>query len=182
MTTQSPIRTSSTITIDQILESAVILSWADLTHAMPGLVHVEYHTGQDRSLLFLKVWSSTIRGHWNLVCEYWTEGAYRHPAGLAFSPGHKSAAFTQLFGSIVEHWDRFSKEYEPESGGLVQIQTPVEKQTVEAGHRMARAMEPVDDFISAPSRLERDPAWSAAHSTELRKKDEAPSDECRLRA
>ena len=180
MTVLSPIRTSSAITLDEILDAAVVLSWPDLTHSAPGIVHVEYHTGQDRSLLFLKVWSSTIRGHWNVRCEYWTEGAYAHPSGLTFSSGYSSAVFAQLFGFVVEHWNRFAKAYEPESGGLVQVHTPTEEQIVEAGRCMKIAMEPVDESISAPSRPEGNLAWSAAHGTELRKQDEAPSDEGRL--
>src|SRR5271167_2322539 len=56
--------------LDQILESAVALNWKDLIRgAKAGLIHIEYHIGVERSIDYLRVWSSTVRGYWSLVCQ-----------------------------------------------------------------------------------------------------------------
>src|SRR5579864_5834998 len=78
-TSQVQIATCTNITLDQILESAVVLSWKDL---LPGtrtnLVHVEYRLGPGGSLEFLKIWSSITRGHQYLVCEWSPSPAANH--------------------------------------------------------------------------------------------------------
>ena len=53
--------------LNQILESTVVLSWKDLTKNAEALIHVEYHIGVEGSIDYLRVWSSTSRGYWNLV-------------------------------------------------------------------------------------------------------------------
>jgi hypothetical protein len=48
---------------DQILESAVILSWVDLLpDHRPGSIHVEYVFGAEGTISTLKLWLSTLRG------------------------------------------------------------------------------------------------------------------------
>ena len=53
--------------LNQILESTVVLNWKDLTKNAEAFIHVEYHTGMERSIDYRRVWSSTARGYWNLV-------------------------------------------------------------------------------------------------------------------
>jgi len=53
--------------LNQILESTVVLNWKDLTKNAEALIHVEYHIGVERSIDYLRIWSSTARGYWNLV-------------------------------------------------------------------------------------------------------------------
>jgi hypothetical protein len=54
---------------DQILESAVVASWADLMRgALSGLIHIEYGFAPSGTLDYLQVWSSIKRGHWLLAC------------------------------------------------------------------------------------------------------------------
>jgi hypothetical protein len=54
--------------LEQILESAVVISLADLMRgAEIGLVHVEYGFAPTGTL---EVRSSITRGHWLLACEY----------------------------------------------------------------------------------------------------------------
>jgi hypothetical protein len=56
-------QTMQTITLDRALAYAVIHSWEEL---MPdrtsGLIHIEYQTGSDGSIDFLKAWASITRG------------------------------------------------------------------------------------------------------------------------
>jgi hypothetical protein len=68
--------------LDRTLESAVIVSWADLMHdAQSGLIHVEYGFPPTDTLDHLKVWSSITRGHWLLACEYRMSISTFHSAG-----------------------------------------------------------------------------------------------------
>jgi len=57
--------------LDQVLESAIVMSWTDLMHGTgAGLFHIEYGFAPGGTLDYLKVWSSITRGHWLLACEY----------------------------------------------------------------------------------------------------------------
>jgi hypothetical protein len=48
--------------IEQILESAVVVNWADLIHSgQSGLIHIEYGFAPSGTLDYLKVWSSIAR-------------------------------------------------------------------------------------------------------------------------
>lgn len=74
---------SEKIGFDRILECAVILSWDELMGpSTSGLVQIEYRTDAAYSLEYLKVWSSTVRGYANLVCEYWLRPLWSHVVGL----------------------------------------------------------------------------------------------------
>ena len=53
--------------LNQILESTVVLNWKDLTKNAEALIHVEHHIGVECSIDYLRIWSSTARGYWNLV-------------------------------------------------------------------------------------------------------------------
>ena len=70
---------------------AVVLTWNDL---MPepsyGLIHIEYHVESLGSVEFLKVWASTIRGEWDLICEHWMRAGSSQESGLRFVGGYKS--------------------------------------------------------------------------------------------
>jgi hypothetical protein len=71
---------------DHALQAAVLQSWGDL---MPdpssGQIDIEYETGSDGALEFLKIWSSTVRGCWNLVCEMWLQAFWSNFVGLTFA-------------------------------------------------------------------------------------------------
>ena len=125
--TSSPaqIATCTNITLDQILESAVVLSWKDL---LPGtrtsLVHVEYRLGPGGSLEFLKVWSSITRGHQYLVCEWNPSPAANH---VSFSNDFYSKDLAQMLESIIQHQAAFFKDLTLHRDGLVQIHPPTEE-------------------------------------------------------
>ena len=49
MTTTDEAKGSEPMPLDHILESAVVINWSDLVRgAIPGLVHVEHHVGEER--------------------------------------------------------------------------------------------------------------------------------------
>jgi hypothetical protein len=137
--TSSPVQipTCTNITLDEILESAVVLSWKDL---LPGprtsLVHLEYRLGPDGSLEFLKVWSSIIRGHQYLVCEWTPSAAANH---VSFSNNFYSKDLAQMLESIIQHQATFSKDLTLHRDGLVQIHPPTEEDRRSAAACMAEA-------------------------------------------
>ncbi len=125
------------VRIDRVLESAVVLSWKDLFHASKeGLVHVEYGTAPEPCLQYLKIWLSTARGTWDLICEYWiSPGSAKLPvAGLTFSNGYYSADLEQILKQMMQHQDGVPNSLCGESGvNLLQVQSPTESDTLKAG-------------------------------------------------
>ena len=82
-------------TFERILESAIVVSWADLIHGVEtGLIHIEYSFAPTDTLDYLKVWSSITRGHWLLACEYWMSASTFHSSGT-------QATTTGTFSTIV---------------------------------------------------------------------------------
>src|SRR5512140_289278 len=72
--------------LDRALESAVLQHWSELLPDAPsGQVHIEYETDDKGGLEFLKIWASTVRGYWNLVCEMWLQALWSNPVGLRFA-------------------------------------------------------------------------------------------------
>ena len=114
-----------TITIDRILECAVALNWKDLTSSdEPTSIQLEYHVGSGRSLDYLKCWSSTQRGYWHLVCEYWMKSGSTYQSGATFDGSIYSADFAWMLDAIMQHQAafRFSSSEFPD--GLIQISQP----------------------------------------------------------
>jgi hypothetical protein len=131
------------VQIGRVLESAVVLSWKDLLHSSKeGLVHVEYGTAPEPSLQYLKIWLSTNRGTWDLICEYWmSPGSSRVPAvGLTFSNGYYSADLAQMLERMMQHQDGFPNLLSGESGvNLIQVQSPTEDDRLKASNCMSEA-------------------------------------------
>ncbi len=122
--------TIPTVRLDRALEYAVIQSWDEL---MPdpasGLIHVEYQTASDNSLDFLKIWSSTLRGHWSLVCEYWMRPLWSHATGMRFGDDYFSETFARTLEFLMKHDNSFAKL--PDRNGLIQVYPPTPEQRSE---------------------------------------------------
>jgi hypothetical protein len=131
------------VQIARVLESAVVLSWKDLFHkSKEGLVHVEYGTAPEPSLQYLKVWLSTTRGTWDLICEYWTSsGSSKLPAaGLTFREGYHSADLAMMLEQMMQHRDGFADSLSGASGvNWIQVRLPAEGDRVIAGACMTEA-------------------------------------------
>src|SRR5271166_5596040 len=94
--------------LDQLLESAIVMSWADLMRgAEAGLVHVEYGFAAGGTLDYLKVWSSLTRGHWLLACEYWMSESTFHGAGVRFDNGYESEGLSNILDRVMQHQNSF---------------------------------------------------------------------------
>lgn len=96
------------VQIDRVLESAVVLSWKEvLQRRKDGIVHIEYDTAPEPSLQYVKIWVSTRRGLWDLICEYWmAQGTSRVPTrGLTFSNGYHSLQLQHILEHTLGHGD-----------------------------------------------------------------------------
>jgi hypothetical protein len=94
--------------LEQILESAIVASWKDLTNGVhPGLLHIEYNFAPGGTLDDLRIWSSITRGHWLLVCEYWTSASNSHSSGVRFETGYHSEGLAHILEFVMQTPERF---------------------------------------------------------------------------
>jgi hypothetical protein len=121
--TPANLRPTST-ELDRILECAVMLNWRDLMRDAPGQVHVECSSAADRTVEFLKIWSSTLRGNWSLVCEYWMQPRATIAAGITYRNGYGSATLSEMLHMIMQHQKAFHSSYLPLGTDLIQVKAP----------------------------------------------------------
>jgi|SRR5581483_5465334 len=138
--------------LDRILESAVIVSWPDLMKdAKSGLVNLEYALALDKSVNYLKVWSSPVRGHWRLACEYQMQPSGFHDQSVHFEDGFRSDGLSQTLVFIMQHQEFFSPSPNIGRANLLQIQIPTEAETTAAGKLLSDAFCRIDSFRAEPS-------------------------------
>jgi hypothetical protein len=114
--------------LERTLESAVIVSWADLMHeAQTGLIHIEYGFARIGTLDYLKIWSSLTRGHWLLACEYWMSESTFHGAGIRFDNGYESEGLSNILERVMQHQTSFVLPENLGRQGLLQIPNPTEE-------------------------------------------------------
>lgn len=123
LTQPQPMQTAR---LDRTLEYAVVQSWGELMPAKSGLIQIEYQTGQDGSLDFAMIWASTIRGHWNRVCELWMKPLWSHPIGLRFDGDSPPVSFAHTLELVVGRENAFSKL--PDQHGLIQVFPPTREE------------------------------------------------------
>jgi hypothetical protein len=135
------------VKIDRVLESAVVLNWSELLQASEkGQVHIEYGMAPEPSLQYVKIWLSTVKGEWDLICQYWmSPGKSGTPAaGITFTEGYRSAALAQMLDQMMQHRDGFANSLCEDSGvKMIQITPPTDKDTQDAGECMTAAYERV---------------------------------------
>lgn len=119
--------------LERILESAVVVSWADLMHgARPGLIHIEYAFDADGTLDSLKFLSSVSRGHWLLAVEYRTSPSTPHSTGVRFHNGYEAQVLKQILDLVMQHQTEFSLPVDFGRLGLLQVSTPTQQESVVA--------------------------------------------------
>jgi hypothetical protein len=97
---------ATNLQLEQVLESAVILSWNELLSGSDSaVVQVEYATAPEPCLQYLKIWRSTKQKQWELICEYWiSAGSPGAPhIGLTFGRGYHSGRLTEILESVLQH-------------------------------------------------------------------------------
>ena len=120
--------------LERILESAVVVSWADLMRgAETGLIHIEYGFAPTGTLDYLKIWSSITRGHWLLACEYWMSANTFHDSGIRFDNGYESERLSNILERVMQHQTSFLLPENMGRQGLLQIATPTEEDRLAAG-------------------------------------------------
>jgi hypothetical protein len=108
------------------LQSAVAQNWDDLMpDSKSGLIHIEYQTGDDGSLDFLLIWASTVRGYWDLVCEFWVRPLWSYTIGLRFSKNYHSVEFGRTLKHLMKDGSAFLEL--PDKHGLIQVYPPREE-------------------------------------------------------
>jgi len=128
------LQTVESIPFDEALADAVVLNWADL---MPepgsGLIHIEYHVEPRGAVEFVKVWASTIRGEWNLICEHWMPTNASHGSVTRRA---ESAGLERMLQTVLQHREMFLVGTAPGSDRMIQVFPPTEPERVAAGKRM----------------------------------------------
>lgn len=127
--------------LDLVLESAIVVSWADLMQRAPtALIHIEYGFAANGTVDYLKVWSSISRGHWLLACEYWMSESRFHSTGIHFENGYRSEGLAHILESVMQHQTAFSLPADLGRQGLLQIQTPTKEEDVRAAGSVKEAL------------------------------------------
>ena len=138
--------------LERILESAVVVSWAELMRGTPtGLIHIEYGFAADGTLDQLKVWSSLTRGHWLLACQYWMSANTFHGAGVGFENGYKSEGLAHILESVMQHQTSFVLPPNRGRQGLLQIPTPTKEESGAATALINIAYDHLNSAVSQPA-------------------------------
>lgn len=141
-----------TQSLEGTLESAVIASWPDLVHdTQTGLIHVEYGFAPTGTLDYLKIWSSVTRGHWLLACEYWMSESAFHSVGIRFENGYESEGLSNILERVMQHQLSFVLPANLGRQGLLQIQTPTEKERAAAGESIREVFGRLDAILAGPA-------------------------------
>ncbi len=138
MTSAPVLQTVGSISFDEVLAAAVVLSWNDLMpEPSSGLIHIEYHVESLGPVEFLKVWESTIRGEWSLICDYWMRAGGSHESALRFVSAYKSTGLEQALQSILQHQEMFLLGAAPGEDRMIQVFPPTDPERVAASKRMS---------------------------------------------
>ena len=128
-------------TIEQILESTVVVSWPDLMHGRSGLVDVEYGLSPSGTLDYVQLWSSIKRGYWLLACTYRMSASKSEAAGVHFDNGYKSDSLAHNLEVVMQHQNVFDLPHNSGRQRSLQIVTPTENESKAAAVSMANAFD-----------------------------------------
>ena len=138
--------------LERVLESAIVVSWADLTRdAQTALIQIEYAFAPTDTLDHLKVWSSLTRGHWLLACEYWMSASTFHGTGARFDNGYESEGLAQILELVMRYQSEFDLPPNRGRQGLLQISTPTLQNTAAAGELLRAAFDRLGSFFPEPA-------------------------------
>jgi hypothetical protein len=138
---------ATNLQIEQILESAVILSWNELLSGSDSaMVHVEYATAPEPCLQYLKIWRSAKQANWDLICEYWisagSPGAGAPRIGLTFGPSYHSPRMTEILETILRHQGQIPDALCGETKlNLIVVASPTPQERLGAARCISEAFE-----------------------------------------
>ncbi len=136
--------------LERIFESAIVVSWEDLINAQNGLIHIKYGFAADGTLEHIAVWSSLVRGHWFLVCDYWMSASKFHGAGIHFENGYQSETLAHILEVLMQHQDRFALVPNLGREGLLQVPNPTHEESVDAASSMSEVFDGLDLVFDKP--------------------------------
>lgn len=126
--------------LELALENAVSLSWNELMPASPnGMINVEYHSSPQHLLEYLKVWKSSERGYWSLICEYWKTSPWSHAPGISFGKGYGPGDFSRRLEDVMNRENDFDKASQDDT--LIQINTDTVSERHAAVNRKETSVE-----------------------------------------
>jgi hypothetical protein len=137
MKAQIALKACSTVPLDHILNSAVIVNWSTLgLGAAVGGVRIEYHTGTEGSVETLKLWACNGE-YWSLICDYspsvgWADGP-------RFTNGYHSRQLGRLLQSILMNQNLFTHGLSPNTNGTLEVGVPTVQQTSDATLQVSQA-------------------------------------------
>lgn len=137
--------------LEHILESAVVVSWADLMRGRSGLIHIEYAFASSAALDYVKVLSSVKRGYWLLACTYWMSASQSHDAGVHFDNGYESKGLAHILEVVMQHQNLFGLPQDFGRQGMLSIETPTEKENKAAADSIKDAIDRVNSHAEPPS-------------------------------
>src|SRR5271165_5184771 len=138
--------------LDQILQSAIVVSWADLMHGTEGgLIQIEYGFAPGGKLDYLKVLSSLAPCHWLLDCEYWMWPSTFHDTGVSFDNGYQSEGLGHILGFIMQHQDAFALPPNLGRQRLLQVATPTGEESTVAAASVNHAFERLGSALAEPA-------------------------------
>jgi hypothetical protein len=101
-----------------------------------GLIHIEYHVEPLGSVEYMRVWASTVRGSWSLICEHWMRWSASHLSGLEFSNGYASNTLARMLDTIMQHQEIFLVGAAPGKDRMIQVYPPADADRAAAGRMM----------------------------------------------
>ena len=126
-----------TVRVDAMLADAVVLNWNDLMpEPASGLIHIEYHVGPLGSVEYIKVWASTERGYWQLVCQHWMRWDTTHNGGFRFNNHYKSDRLSKMLETIMQHQEIFLVDTATGKDRMIQVFPPTEADKLTANSTM----------------------------------------------
>ena len=134
--------------LDSTLRSTVVSSWSELMPELAsGLIHIEYETGADSKLDYIKIWASRVWGEWMLVCELWMRPLWSHVSGVRFGSEFHSLDFARTLELRVRDDDKATML--PNVHGLIQVSPPTAIEMNEANARIREALDHHDPTPAA---------------------------------
>jgi hypothetical protein len=145
------VKLSENQSLEQILESAIIASWEDLTNGVqPGLIHIEYNFAAGGTLENLSIWSSVTRGHWLLVCEYCTSGSSPQSSSVRFDNGYQSEGLAHTLEFVMQRQNSFAPSPNLGRPGLLQIPRPTAAEIATAAASVSQAFDHLNSALAKP--------------------------------
>jgi hypothetical protein len=134
--------------LERILESAIVVNWADLIDGDKSLIHVDYGVAPSGTLDYLQVWTSTTRRYWLLSCSYRMSASPLHDIGIHFDNGYHSQGLADILAVVMPHQNVFDLPSHFGRKGLLQIATPTEEEKTAAAASISDAFKRVAEFAA----------------------------------